>query len=202
MAKLDDPRIRLTLLPYLLQGDPTLWVREEMGVYGCVADLVTVSASELHIYEIKSDVDTTSRLADRVKRGRGGRTWTRRGQITAYSAMADRVTLVVGTKLLEESMKVIPPWWGVLVAVDEFPETVMVPHRPALPNPNLRWANVFRLLWRAEALAVAEKYGVARGVRHASKARIKSKLKFLTLEQLRMEVRYALRTRVWTPYGS
>ena len=202
---LNDPRIRLALIPWLLTSDPDLWIREEMGVHGCVADLVTVSRSELHIYEIKSDVDSTTRLEDRVKIGRGGYTWTTQGQVTAYSAMADRVTLVVGTELLEEAKTKIPPWWGILVAVDEYPETVLVPYRDAIQNPDLRWVKVFEFLWRAEAQDFCERLGIAKGVRGGSKARLKKRLKEkgVTLDQLRSEVRRVLRIRQWDPkYGN
>lgn len=197
--RLNDPRIRQFLLPWLRRQDPSLWIREEMGLHGCVADLVTVSQEEVHVYEIKSDVDTTGRLGDRVKKGRYGRTWTRRGQITAYSAMADRVTLVVGTELLEEARLIIPPWWGIIVALDEFPEVELLPHRPALPNPDLRWVNVYRYLWRQEAEDICMRLGIGRGFKGASRARLKKRLREhpLTLDQLRREVRRVLRTRVW-----
>lgn len=202
MEPLNDPRIRRALLPYLLSKDPHLWVREEMGLNKCIADVVTVSDIDVHVYEIKSDVDTTGRLADRVKRGRYGRTYTRNGQVTAYSAMADRVTLVVGQILLKEALTLIPEWWGVLVAEDWYPNTHFVQYREAKPNPNLRWVNVFRYLWWPEAMALCEERGVAKGVRGLSKPKLKKRLKEhgLPLEDLRAFVRKALRTRVWGPY--
>lgn len=201
---LNDPRIRLSLIPYLLTANPTLWVREEMGFNGCVADLVTVSKDEIHVYEIKSDVDTTSRLGDRIKVGRRGRTWTRKGQVTAYNSMADRVTLVVGTKLLEEVTSIIPPWWGILVAVDEFPETILIPHRAATPNPDLRWVNVFKFLWWEEAHALCEALNISRGVKGKSKAKVKAHLKKnnVPLDVLRAWVRRCLRARVWGKFKS
>lgn len=197
---LNDPKIRRALLPWLKEENKNLWIRQEMGLNGCVADVVTVSAREVHVYEIKSDVDTLGRLADRVKVRRGGRRSVRKGQVAAYSAMADRVTLVVGTVLLEEAIKSIPPWWGILVALDEVTEVVFVPYRPALPNPDLRWINVFRFLWRDEALGFCERLGVARGVRGASKAKLKKRLKEagVSLEALRSEVRRVLVARVWS----
>lgn len=198
MPPLNDPAIRLRLIPYLKASDPKLWLREEMGINKCIADLVTVSDTELHVYEIKSDVDKVGRLRDRVKRGRYGRTYTRKGQVTAYSAMADKVTLVVGEVLLLESLELIPDWWGVLVARKDGSLKV---HREGGQNPDLRWVNVVKFLWRAEALAVCEKLGVARGVRGASKAQLKKRLKqHLSLEDLRSHVRETLRARTWDKY--
>ena len=196
---LRDPDIRLALIPYLISQDVDLWVREEMGIWGCVADVVTVSSHEVHIYEVKSDLDTTERLGDRTKVGRNRRSYTVQGQVTAYGMMADRVTLVVGTVLLEEAILLIPAWWGVLVAVDEPTGVVLVPYREALPNPDLRWVRVFEFLWREEAQGVCERLGIARGVRGASKSKLKKRLKShgLSLEDLRREVRYVVRARVW-----
>lgn len=200
---LNDPMIRVYLLPWLRETyGSNLWIREEMGIHGCVADVVTISDQEIHIYEIKSDVDTTGRLGDRLKSGRGGRAWKRRGQVTAYSAMADRVTLVVGTELLEEALLMIPPWWGIVVALEEFPEVVMVPHREALPNPSLKWANVFQMLWRDEAETVCLRLGLVKGIKGASKATLKKRLQTtaLSMDRLRWEIRRAIRERVWGEY--
>lgn len=196
---LNDPRIRLALIPYLKSLTPNLWVRCEMGLNKCVADLVTVSNTELHVYEIKSDVDTTKRLQDRVKRGRYGRTYTRKGQVTAYSAMADKVTLVVGKVLLAEALELIPEWWGILVADDLDGVVRFTQFRRALDNPDLRWVNVFKFLWRTELIGLCERFGVGKGVRSISKAKMKKRLKDakLSLEDLRSEVREVLRTRVW-----
>lgn len=199
MAPLRDRDIRPYLTNYILSLNPRTWIRHEMGVNGCVADILTVTDIELHIYEIKSDVDTTHRLGDRTHYSkRWKKTWNRKGQVTAYSAMADAVTLVVGKELLEESVSKIPAWWGVILA-ESLPDgsVGLTPYRAGLPNPDLRWVNVFKFLWRAEALAVCERLGVAKGVRSSSKAKIKARLKehMPLVEHLRWEVRRAIRTR-------
>lgn len=61
------------------------------------ADLVTVGA-EMTAYEIKTSADRLCRLE---------------GQITAYSAVFDRVYAVLATKHLEEGMRRIPDFVGV-----------------------------------------------------------------------------------------
>jgi len=169
-----------------------------MGVNGCVADILTISDTELHIYEIKSDVDTTFRLADRTHYSkRWKKIWNRKGQVTAYSSMGDKVTLVVGRSLLDESLTKIPDWWGVLVAESLSGEVSISVHREAKFNPDLRWVNVFKFLWKEEALAACEQLGVAKGVRSATKAKIKARLKehMKDVNALRFVVRMAIRSR-------
>lgn len=196
---LRDKDIRPALDSYLRSKYPRIWIRHEMGVNGCVADMLTVTDTELHIYEIKSDVDTTHRLGDRTHYSkRWKKTWNRKGQVKAYSAMGDKVTLVVGRELLEESLQKIPEWWGVLLAEGRPDGSVELKvYREAKFNPDLRWVNVFKFLWKEEALVACEQLGVAKGVRSASKAKIKARLKehMKDVDALRFVVRMAIRSR-------
>jgi len=196
---LRDRDIRPALDSYIRSNHQRIWIRHEMGVNGCIADLLTITDTELHIYEIKSDVDTTLRLGDRTHFSkRWKKTWNRKGQVTAYSAMGDKVTLVVGRNLLEESLQKIPDWWGVLLVEGQTDGAVNIKvYREAKRNPDLRWVNVFKFLWREEALVACEQLGVAKGVRSASKAKIKARLKeyMKDVDALRFVVRMAIRSR-------
>ena len=58
----------------------------------------------IHCFEIKSNENTLRRLP---------------GQIEIYSRTLETVTLVVGNKHLEQALKVIPKWWGVVVAKEK-----------------------------------------------------------------------------------
>jgi hypothetical protein len=65
------------------------------------ADYVCLSDDALSIIEIKSDRDTLRRFEEQVR---------------VYSAIADRVTLVVGWSLAAHALRAAPAWWDVLLA--------------------------------------------------------------------------------------
>lgn len=195
--RLNDPAIRAALVRKIYDEVPGVRVRHEMRLGRRVADVVHVDLSELHVYEIKSDRDGTGRLASTVKKSRRGRTYVKRGQVDAYSLVADRATLVVGLVLLEKALPLIPPWWGVLVAQDTPSGVSLTPHRAPQPNPARNWAALERLLWKAEALALCEALGLARGVRSATRRGLRARLASSNVpyETLHAAVIRALRSR-------
>lgn len=65
------------------------------------ADYLCVRDGELGVIEIKSDRDTLSRFDEQVR---------------VYSAIADRVTLIVGWSLAARALRKAPWWWQVLLA--------------------------------------------------------------------------------------
>jgi hypothetical protein len=114
---------------------------DELGIkHGKYRVDVCAITHELHGYEIKSDVDTLARLPDQAKH---------------FSLVFHRMTLVIGPKLLGQSLAMLPPWWGIwLVTPDGFAAL-----REGAPNPkpNYRW--VVRLLWRDELHACLRAVG-------------------------------------------
>lgn len=75
------------------------WLEEVPLFRGLVrADLVSVP--DLHCFEIKSERDRLDRLI---------------GQGVVYSAVFNRVTLVLTPRHLVEATALIPDWWGLLV---------------------------------------------------------------------------------------
>ena len=184
MTPLDDPAIRKTLLACLseVQG---LWVREEMPIWRSIADVLTISDTEIHAYEIKSDVDSLTRLPR---------------QMESYRQTCDRVTLVVGGRHLDKAVALLEPWVAVWVAQTVDTEVSITEVRPGGVNPRVNWVPLFNLLWRREAQAICEKHGLARGVRGKSKPAIKKHLRLVhkfPLETLQKDVRDILRNRVW-----
>lgn len=175
-----------------------------MSIGRCVADVVAVTGTGLHVYEIKSDRDGTSRLSSTVKRGGRGRTYIKKGQVDSYSLVADQATLVVGTVLLEKALPLIPAWWGVTVALNEPEGVVLVPHRLPAPNPAPSWDALERLLWKAEALALCEQLGIARGIRGGTRRKIRGRLRSARVpyEVVHGAVVRALRTRAAGSWGA
>ncbi|MBZ4402026.1 sce7726 family protein [Myxococcus sp. AS-1-15] len=164
-------------------GESDTLILDELGLeHGDVRVDVAVINGELHGYELKSERDTLERLPR---------------QVTAYSAVLDKATLVVGRKHLEKALALIPEWWGVLAATTCEDGTVAVEvHRAPRLNPEQKPLSVARLLWRDEALRLLEDIGAAAGVRSKPRPVLYERLTAsLPHDQLRDRVRLALKSR-------
>lgn len=180
-----DLDIRLALRSYLreatLSGDFSLLVEEMPICQGRTrVDLATVGDT-LHGFEIKSQVDTLSRL---------------RSQLHDYGTVFDEITLVIGLKHLTGVMNELPTWCGILLAHREDGNVTLEPFRRGGPNYHRDPLCLAQLLWREEALAVLERHGHDRGVRGKPRAVLWERLaERLSLEDLAFEVRQAMRER-------
>lgn len=131
--------------------DPNTSIVEEMGVWsGTVRIDIAVINGELAGYELKSDQDTLQRLPY---------------QANLYSRVFDRVTLVVGSKHTAKAQDVIPDWWGILEATNKTGSVNLKQRRRGRTNPNIEPYLVAQLLWKQEAIAALETFGVAQGWR-------------------------------------
>lgn len=159
----------------------TLFV-EELGIaHGEVRVDIAVVNGRFHGFEIKSDADTLQRLA---------------AQMTAYNAVFDRVTIVVGQKHIAEVTKKVPEWWGIKLAKAGGRGAVHFEDiRAPRANDGIRAVELARLLWRDEAVRLLEARG-RRGVRGKNRAQLYEVLASeLPLPELREAVRDALKTR-------
>jgi hypothetical protein len=165
------------------RDDPNTVIVQEMGIWaGSVRVDVAVINGELCGVELKSNRDTLQRLP---------------GQADLYNQVFDRVTLVMGERHVPAACKLIPAWWGVMIAkMDAVGTANLTPMRAAGANMTLDPLQVARLLWRSEALAVLIRYGIDRGCRSRPVEFIAKKLSLeLPLNVLRDEVRAALKAR-------
>jgi hypothetical protein len=152
-VRVGDRAIRTALKPRLLAehaGKNTVLI-EELGLCrGLVrADIAVVNGS-LHGYEIKSDLDSLHRL---------------QSQSNIYCKVLDYATLVVGSRLLEDALLLVPDWWGVLQAVPAECGLEFHTIRHAKQNPSRDPRALVELLWFEEAITLLERIGEARGVR-------------------------------------
>ncbi|WP_051379612.1 sce7726 family protein [Bradyrhizobium murdochi] len=165
------------------RDDARTRIVEEMGIWaGSVRVDIAVINGELSGYEIKSARDTLARLP---------------AQQTLYSQVFDRVTLVVAEHHAEKAAKLVPSWWGTLVATSPREHEVFLRQtRPAFENPAVDPLQVARLLWRQEALAMLERRDLAKGYRSAPVDKLCRRLAAeLPLDVIRLEVREALKAR-------
>ena len=158
---------------------PTL-ILDELGL--CEGDVrVDVAAinAELAGFEIKSPADSLTR-------------WPK--QLRGYSKVVDRAWLVATDKALERAKP--PAWWGVIRIVETPVQLGIRVLREAELNPSPDPLAIAQLLWHAEALEILEKRGAARGVRTKRRSFAWERLiDTLTLDEIRHEVRAALRAR-------
>lgn len=127
-----------TLLRRQHADDPDTLIRHEMGL--CAGerriDLALLNG-EFAGYEIKSDEDTLLRLL---------------GQAEVYGRVLDRVTLVTTSRHSQKSERLIPSWWGILIARQERGRISFETVREANINTGLDAFSLAQLLWRDEAL--------------------------------------------------
>jgi hypothetical protein len=116
-----------------------------------------------------------------------------------YNSVLDQITLVVGKNHLYEAIKIIPDWWGVMVAKNAEPEktVTLCTIRKATQNPNQDNIAVAALLWRDEAISILEEKGKAQGVRSKARKIIYERLvEVMDERSLKAKVREYLCTRV------
>jgi hypothetical protein len=132
--------------------DPNAKIIEELGIsHGAARVDIAVVNGILHGYELKSDLDTLYRLPE---------------QMRIYNSVFDQVTLVVGKSHLHEAVKLIPEWWGVVIAKkDTGNKVIFQTIREADENHSKDSVSIARLLWRSEALFILEEVGQAKGLR-------------------------------------
>jgi hypothetical protein len=157
---------------------------EELGItHGEARIDIAVVNGVIHGYELKSDLDTLTRLPNQIK---------------IYNSVLDRVTLVVGKNHLHEAIKIVPEWWGVTVAklVVGDKNISFYNIREAEQNPRPDSVSVAALLWRDEALKILEDINEAAGVRSKTRKVIYQRLTdTLDSQTLGQRVRECLRTR-------
>ena len=113
-------------------------VIDELGLnHGkCRADIAVVNGQFVG-YEIKSNNDSLRRLGEQVK---------------SYSAVFDRVSIIVGNRYIDSIQDYIPDWWGVIVSARGPRGAVNFDLiRKAQTNKNIDPISIAKLLWRNEA---------------------------------------------------
>lgn len=136
---MNDPAIRkLVFNKYLYQyhNDPSTLIIEELGLeHGkCRADIAVINGY-LDGFEIKSREDNLRRLDQ---------------QIACYNAVFDHTTIILEDIHLDNVIKKIPDWWGIIVIVNHNNDYRFNIIKPSLENPNVDINTIVKLLWRKE----------------------------------------------------
>ena len=186
-----DKEIRKVVLDQLKKEHKDVYplIINEMGINHGLAriDVATVGDSFMYGYEIKSDADTLARLPK---------------QMQEFNAIFDRMNLVVGKKHLLDAMRVIPDWWGIIVATVDYGAVSLRVIRDPENNPVQDTVSIAKLLWRNEALNILKQKNRDNGVRSKPRKFIYHRLsEVLDIEELKGTVRDTLRTsrQHWQP---
>ncbi|HDR1056953.1 TPA: sce7726 family protein [Pasteurella multocida] len=188
IGKMLDKDVRHAVKTKILKDhilDPSTLVIDEMGLdFGRNRVDIAVINGEIHGYELKSDSDTLLRLPK---------------QILAYSAIMDKVTLVVGEKHADEAINIIPSWWGVKIAkINRLGNINLVTYRRNKKNKNIDPFELSKLIWKDEALdLLAKRIKVDWRIRKLKRKDIyKLLIDTFSLDELRESTRTILKSRI------
>jgi len=164
-------------------NDSATLILDELGLeHGkCRADIAVING-HMDGFEIKSDVDSLSRLSQ---------------QINSYDAIFDYSSVIVTARHLNEVTRMIPEWWGIISVTES---NSVVPQfriiRTSYQNANIDNYAVAQLLWRKEAQEVLYNSGM-RGAKVRQKRSILYGyiVELLDTRELRNTVREYLKKR-------
>lgn len=138
---LNDKTIRLALKKKLIAAklEPSKIIDELAVKRGLAIADVVANYKIPHCFEIKSDVDSLSRL---------------KKQSDIFSEVFPKVTLVTTSKHLSKALAIIPDWWGVIIAQEKGEKVLLKYYRKSLLNKQNTTKNLLTILWNSELKSV------------------------------------------------
>lgn len=164
--------------------DPDTRILDELGLrHGAARIDIAVINGIVHGFELKSNQDTLKRLPHQIK---------------IYNSVLDRITLVVGCRHADEAVKIVPEWWGVIIAeMGTRGAMHFLKFRKPRNNPSPDILAVSKLLWRDEALTLLDEIGEANGLLYKPRAMIYARLaEVADPDLIRYRVRHQLKNRI------
>lgn len=137
---MNDLIIRKKLKEYLYSKNRSQLLIDELSCcQGAVRiDLASINDS-LHWFEIKSEVDTLSRLPM---------------QSLGYNYIFETLTIVTCSNHVSNIKNIVPNWWGIWVADGSKESIRFIEFKEAQKNPNRDAFLIASLLWKEEAKKV------------------------------------------------
>ncbi|MBY3754366.1 sce7726 family protein [Azospirillum formosense] len=183
---LRDGDIRASLHGWLKRRHaacPDAWLLSELKIPRPSAriDLAVVNG-ELAGFEIKSDVDSLTRL---------------RRQAESYNGVFDRVYLVTTDRHIKEATTIIPNWWGVALMLHKGHEIEADLIRESGHNCHARADSILYMLHKSELDNIAIRLGLRESfsvrLRHADL--VEKLVMCVDVDTLRSEAKTALKQR-------
>ena len=158
--EMNDPTIRASLVKKYISSFPseTIWLHEVGILNGkCIVDLMAVTPNSIEGFEIKSGSDNLSRLPK---------------QIESYNRIFDFITLVTERIHLEDSMSLIPSFWGIILAEADLKSISFKQIRSPEINKKNVSSDIARLIWKPEAVLALNELGFKNvGIQRVSELR-------------------------------
>jgi hypothetical protein len=138
-------------------------------------------------FEIKSDVDSLARLARQER---------------AFSAIFDRVSVVVTARHLEAAKRAIPIWWGIIIAKPKGSDVSFVHKRVARENRNPNTTALLYMLTRKELIELLDTNELAQGRRSKPvQYLIDTILDSVAVDEIRTHAKTIFKKRSASSYG-
>ena len=182
---LNDATIREALLRKLeRQKSRPRAVIEELHVHNgkAIADVVTLH-SEAHCYEIKGATDRIERIT---------------AQGVYYNAAFRRITLVTTECNLRRALRLVPRFWGIMVAIVDGVAVRFRHVRAARLNPNFEKQSAAMTLWKSEMLELVPESGTERMPRRRLAQLIAETRRELQLSMSICDLLFSRQSRVQT----
>ena len=133
--RLYDEDIREPLFTYFEEMYGKVRFFEEKIIGKSRADIIAICREQIVGVEIKSDVDTYTRL---------------KSQIRNYNKFCDYNYIAIGKSHERHIEKYIPKEWGILVVYVEADKICIVENRTAIYNPKVKQDMQMAMMWRVE----------------------------------------------------
>jgi hypothetical protein len=182
MRDIDIRKVLLDSFQRQYKNDADTLIIPELGLCQGEArvDLAVVNGV-IHGYEIKSERDTLNRLAC---------------QQDIYNQVLDFVTVVAGSRHICKIKKTVPKWWGISEVKYKNNKLTITEVRSCKENSKIVPMALVQLLWRNEALSILRERNFHGGVVSKPRTIIWERLvEYLSLDELRYEVRNKMKTR-------
>jgi hypothetical protein len=182
---MNDSDIRKAIhtdLLYADHQDKSTLVIDELGLDNGKgrADIAVINGHMVG-YEIKSGVDSLSRLSS---------------QIIIYDSIFDFSTVIVEENHLVQTLIILPEWWGVLLVEKKNASNHFEIIRHSTENGLTRVDAIARLLWKNELICILQSIGFSKNLLYENKKNLCCMLtNALPADILKTNVRETLKSR-------
>ncbi len=146
--QINDREIRDKLLENLRSDKNNIKIINELDLHGAVVDIAAIDKKYFRGYEIKSDRDNLLRLPI---------------QMQVYDYVFDKITIVVGESKFLEVNKIVPNFWGIIVAHNMNDEIFLKEIRKPKFNEHISKNWLSRKLWKSDIVNILRAKNLYKG---------------------------------------
>ncbi|GAH19023.1 unnamed protein product [marine sediment metagenome] len=178
-----DREIRDKLIRDLKSDKNNIKIINELDLHGAVIDIAVINKKYFCGYEIKSDRDTLRRLPI---------------QMQIYDFVLDKITIVIGESKFPGVNRIVPAFWGIIIAHNMDGEIVLQRIRKPKFNKFISKNWLAKKLWKSDIVDILRAKDLYKGrsglYRHEL---LKFLLDIITLNELRYYIRKILIKRIY-----